>query len=465
MTNLGPPRDRATPNSPTNSAATDDEVQSVLAEDLNDHALDPVPSSRRKSLIQMIIVQIGWNISVSSFLVGGVVGGGTSFGEGLLAILVGNLVLVTVSTLVGLVGYRTGLTSYLASRTVFGRHGAVAVSLLLGILAMGFIGVLMDTWGAAVNVLIPAIPSWAFVLAFAIAITSTAIFGFKGLARFSAIAVPIEIGIALFALVRIGGGEGGFSNVLAYEPLVPIGFAAATGAVIATWITGAALVGDVARFATRPRDVVISCFAGFVLGAGVFETVATISAMQVGNSNFVVVMQGLGLLAPAAVMLVLALWNTADNNLYSASLAFTNASNTVGIRISKPVWTVISILIAVVVAFAGFADQFLVFLQFVGIVAPPFAGVLIAHFWLLVRGSSGETLLRSAPSVRWEALVAWVGAALLAKYTNLLVIDAVEGLVYGLLIYAVLGWLIQNRLGGSRDSKIVTEPVSGGGRA
>ncbi|MER5626793.1 MULTISPECIES: cytosine permease [unclassified Streptosporangium] len=413
-----------------------------IATDLDDHALEPVPAHRRKSLIQMIIVQIGWNISVSSFLVGGVVGGGTTFGEGMAAILVGNLVLVAVSALIGLVGYRTGLSSYLAARVVFGRQGAVVVSLLLGVIAMGFIGVLMDTWSGAVHKLIPAIPPWAFILAFGAAITTTAIFGFKGLAKFSAIAVPIEVAIALLALFKIGGGDGGFAEVAAQQPAVPIGFAVAVGAVISTWVTGAALVGDVTRFASRGRDVIISCFAGFVVGAGVFEIIATVSAMSVGNSNFVLVMQGLGLLAPAAVMLVLALWNTADNNLYSASLAFTNASNTLGLRVGKPTWTIISIVIAILVAFAGLAAQFLVFLNVIAIIAPPFAGVLIAHFWILARHHTGDQLLESAPAVRAEALVAWVVAALLAKYTDVLLTDAIEGLVYGFVCYAVLGWAV-----------------------
>ncbi|MER6175052.1 cytosine permease [Streptosporangium sp. NPDC001681] len=413
-----------------------------IATDLDDHALEPVPAHRRKSLIQMIIVQIGWNISVSSFLVGGVVGGGTTFGEGMAAILVGNLVLVAVSALIGLVGYRTGLSSYLAARVVFGRQGAVVVSLLLGVIAMGFIGVLMDTWSGAVHKLIPAIPPWAFILAFGAAITTTAIFGFKGLAKFSAIAVPIEVAIALLALFKIGGGDGGFAEVAAQQPAVPIGFAVAVGAVISTWVTGAALVGDVTRFASHGRDVIISCFAGFVVGAGVFEIIATVSAMSVGNSNFVLVMQGLGLLAPAAVMLVLALWNTADNNLYSASLAFTNASNTLGLRVGKPTWTIISIVIAILVAFAGLAAQFLVFLNVIAIIAPPFAGVLIAHFWILARHHTGDQLLESAPAVRAEALVAWVVAALLAKYTDVLLTDAIEGLVYGFVCYAVLGWAV-----------------------
>ncbi|WP_326821612.1 purine-cytosine permease family protein [Streptosporangium sp. NBC_01756] len=410
--------------------------------DLDDHALEAVPSNRRQSLTQMIVVQIGWNISVSSFLVGGVVGGGTSFGEGMAAIVVGNLVLVAVAALIGLVGYRTGLSSYLTARVVFGRQGAVLVSLLLGVVAMGFIGVLMDTWSGAVHKLIPAVPPWAFILVFGAAITTTAIFGFKGMAKFSAIAVPIEIAIALVALFKIGASGGGFAEVVTQQPVVPIGFAAAVGAVISTWITGAALVGDVTRFAIRGRDVIISCFAGFIVGAGIFETIATVSAMSVGNSNFVLVMQGLGLLAPAAVMLVLALWNTADNNLYSASLAFTNASNTLKVRIGKPVWTLVSIVIAVLVAFAGLAAQFLVFLNIIALIAPPFAGVIIAHFWILTRGSMHARLLESAPAVRVEALVAWVVAAVLSKYTDLLLTDAIEGLVYGIVCYAVLGWVV-----------------------
>ena len=411
----------------------------TLAESMDDHALVAVPNHRRKSLLQLIVVQIGWNISVSSFLVGGVVGGGTTFAVGLTAILVGNVILVAVSALVGLIGYRTGLTSYLLSRAVFGRVGSVLVSLLLGVLAMGFIGVLMDTWGLAVNGLFPAVPSWAFVLAFAAAITSTAIFGFKGLARYSAIAVPIEIAIALFALFRIGAGEGGFDAVVEHVPAAPIGFSVAMGAVIATWVTGAALTCDITRYAARPRDVLISCFTGFVIGAGIFETIATISAMKVGESNFVLVMQTLGLLAPAAVMLMLALWNTADNNLYSASLAFTNASNMLGLRLAKPVWTLVSIVIAVAVSFAGLADRFLVFLQVIAVVAPPFAAVLITHYWVRRRGARGEQLLEATPLVRWEALAAWVLASLGSRYTDLLFNDAIEGLVYGAVFYLVLG--------------------------
>jgi cytosine permease len=425
---------------------TDDAVPPpTLADTLQDHALEPVPAASRKSLVQLVIVQIGWNISVSSFLVGGVVGGGTTFVEGLLAILLGNVLLVAVAYLIGMVGFRTGLTSYLASRAVFGTRGSIIVTVLLGVVAMGFIGVLADTWGTAVNKLVPAVPGWAFVLAFALAITSTAIFGFKGLQRYSAIAVPIEIAIALLALVAIARTEDGFAGVVAAVPAAGIGFGAAVGAVMSTWITGAALVSDVTRYARSGRHVLIGVLAGFVVGAGTFELIATLSAMSVGNSNFVVVMQSLGLLAPAVVMLVLALWNTADNNLYSASLAFTSASDLLGHRVPKWVWTIVAIVIAVLVALSGAAAQFGAFLGVIGVVAPPFAGVLIAHFWLVARGVSGARLLSEAPAVRWEALGCWLVASLLAWSTGFLLTDAIEGLVAGVVLYGVVGSLLRSR--------------------
>jgi cytosine permease len=423
------------------SAETPPAAGSGVTEIMEDHALHAVPRSSRKPLIQLIVVQVGWNISVSSFLVGGVIGGGTSFGEGMAAIGVGNLVLAIIASLVGLIGFRTGLTSYLASRAVFGRTGSILVSIVLGIVAMGFIGVLMDTWGIAVNALIPAIPSQAFVVAFAAAILTTAIFGFKGLHTFSMIAVPIQVAIALFALVRIGNLDGGFSEVFQSQPAAAIGFSAALSSVVAVWVTGASLVSDVQRYALRARDVVLSCFLSFFIGVGIFEVVATVSAMKVGNSNFVLVMQGLGLLAPAAVLLFLALWNTADNNIYSASLAFTNASNVLGFRVTKPVWTVVAVLIAVGIAFLGVAEQFSSFLGVIGVVVPPFAGVLLAHFWVVVRGVNVEGILRDLPSVRWEALGCWVAGALIARYADFLLADAIEGLVSGFVLYAIVGTL------------------------
>jgi cytosine permease len=411
----------------------------------HDFALEPVPAGRRRGAYALIAVWVGWAISVSSLLVGGAVGAGTTFGVGLTAIIVGNLLLALIGGLVGYVGYRTGMTTYLASRLLFGIRGSVVPSLILGILAMGFIGVLMDSFGTAMNALVPEVPWTVFVLAFALAITLTAIFGFKGLAVLSVVAAPLMVVFGVMSLLRIGGSDGGFSSAVNAVPETPIGFTGALTAVIATWITGAALVSDIGRYAKRPLHIALGALAGYVLGAGSFEATAMTSASAVGNPNFVVVMSQLGLLLPAAVVLALTLWTTTDNNLYSASLAFTNASNTVGRTVDKRIWVLVSVAIAVVTAFGGFAADFGAFLGIIATVTPPFAGIFLAHFYALGNlRETAATQLAAAPAVRWTALVAWAVTSVTMYYTNV-TLKPIVGLLAGGILYAVLALAASRR--------------------
>lgn len=410
---------------------------------LHDYALAAVPEFKRRGPYQMVTVWMGWAISISAFLVGGAIGAGTTFGEGISAIVLGNVVLAIIGGLIGLIGYRTGLTTYLVSRILFGVRGSIVPSIILGVLAMGFIGVLMDAFGGAITALVPVLNWTVVVLLFAVLVTLTALFGFKGLAVLSSVAAPAMFLLAALGLWRIGASEGGFATVFAATPDEPIGFTAAIAAVVAVWITGAALACDIGRYARHSRHIVIGAVFGYVAGAGFFETAATMSAMEVGNANFVDVMSGLGLLLPAAIVLALALWTTTDNNLYSASLAFTNASQTVDRTVPKWVWVLVSVAIAIGTAFLGFAQQFLSWLQIIATVTPPFAGILITHFWVLGGIKRPvEHQLEDLPGVRVEALAAWLLASLFNYYVQFF-IPPITGLVVGGALYAVFSLVMQ----------------------
>jgi cytosine permease len=64
---------------------------------------------------------------------------------------------------------------------------------------------------------------------------------------------------------------------------------------------------------------------------------------------------------------------------------------------------------------------------------------MIAHFWVIAQRVSGHDLVTTAPTVRWEALAAWVLAAVLSKNVAFFVTDAFEGLVLGFVLYAAFG--------------------------
>lgn len=425
----------------------------------DDYSLDTVPKDKRRSLIATATVWIGWGISLSAFMTGGTIGSGSTAGNGILAVFAGNLVLMLIAVFVGLIGYRTGLTTYSIGRIVFGKKGSIISSLLMGILSMGFIGVLLNSFGDALHSLVPEIPSWIAVIVFAILVGAAALFGFKGLSIVGTIASPalwILLIVLFICTIMHGGGLGAIFSI---QPEEPISFSTAMGAAIATWVTGAALVSDVTRYCKKASHVILGAFAGYILGSGLYEAVAVLSSVATGTGDFVQTMTILGLIIPGIIILALALWTTTNSNLYSSALAFTNLSEMVHIKVSKPVWTVISILIAVAVAMLGLASKFVVWLNFIGTVMPPFAGIIIAHFWIIHRDKK-KVFMPSG--FRWTAFVSWILAVVIAKVSNV-TIPAIIGLLSAIVIYAIIGLIFKNKEStkGETFTMAVAEETSG----
>lgn len=408
----------------------------------DDYAVSQVPMDKRRSLIQTSFVWVGWCVSISAFLAGGIIGGGTTAATGLWAVLLGNLFLVLVASLIGLIGFRTGLSTFMISRIIFGKFGSVITSLLLGILAMGFIGVLLRQFGMGITKLIPSIPLWAAILGFTACVTLTAIYGFKGLTAISLIAAPALWILVTLALVLTIKQSGGIGPIFSAQPDAPISFSTAMGAAIATWVTGAALASDVTRYAKKKSHVVIGALCGYVAGAALFEGASILSAIGVGNPDVVGVLQSLGLLIPGLLILGLALWTTTDNNIYSTALAFTSVAQILNIKLGKTTWVLIASAIALVTAISGIVTQFLVWLQLIGTFIPPFLGIVIAHFWILHRGKNEFEV---PENFRLSAFITWLIAIFIAKYSSF-DIPAIVGIVSSVIIYPIIGKIMDKNV-------------------
>ena len=137
-----------------------------------------------------------------------------------------------------------------------------------------------------------------------------------------------------------------------------------------------------------------------------------VTAGMAEDGNLVIVMSKLGLLLPAVIVLALALWTTTDNNIYSSSLAFTNAAHLAGVNIPKWVFCIVSDAIAMGVAFLGLASKFSSWLSFTGSLwssmasislevgksqTSPFTGFSTEHLWMGSPMSSPSPRSRSAP--------------------------------------------------------------------
>jgi len=410
-----------------------------------DYPTEPVPEEERRTWFATLTVWAGWTISITAFLVGGLVGGGLPIQEAVPAIFIGNVVLAIVGSLIGYIGMKTGLSTYMLAQLVFGKYGSIVISLIIGIFAMGFVGVFAGATGNFINGQFSMFPVWLGALAFVIVVVATALYGFLGLEYLSKVAVPGLWILAFLALFAVSGEiSGGLGGVAGIAPATPQSFAFGVTLAISVWITGASITADIGRYAKNKWHVLLGAFGGWILGASLLESVSSIAALGVGEGDLVVVMIDLGLFWPALLVFLAAMWTTADNNLYSFSLAFTSLTDVLGQRdfFSKEVWVVIGGVLVWIGAVAGLYSQFQSFLLTIAVTVPPMAGILISRFYILgyYKKSADEIyndIKRGEKSVSIPAFATWIVASLFAHFVQF-GSPAVNALVLSAALYAVL---------------------------
>ena len=412
---------------------------------VSDYTTSAVPEKAKKSFVNNAAVWFGFTVSISAFLTGGTLGGGMAAGKGIAAVLIGNGVLILIASLLGIIGQRTGLTTASLGRIVFGKKGSIISSFVLGVLGMCLIGVLMNSFGSSIAALLPGFPAIVAILLFAVCITSSSIFGYKGLTIISYIAVPSLLVLLVIGLAATGKLAGGLGQVFDIVPAGEMTLAAGISSVIATWANGACLSADISRYSRKPSHVIGGSIFGFLVGTSVFEGCAVLMSVATGGTDFTSIFKALGLLVPGLIILLLALWTTTDNNVYSSSLAFTNLSDLVGIKIPKWGWTIICVAIAVLASTFGFAKNFGTWLGYLGAFTTPFAGILIAHFWVM--NSPKANSYRMPAGFRLSAFIAWVCGFIIcrivvANQAAIPLPSSVCGMIAGFVLYIVLSKLM-----------------------
>ncbi|KYK31215.1 MAG: cytosine permease [Theionarchaea archaeon] len=417
--------------------------ESTSKEALRDYALEPVPLEKRRSLFGTFTVWAGWVMSITAFLVGGLVGGGLPLSKAIPAIVLGNFVLACVGTLMGYLGYKTGISTYLISRLVFGKRGSLIISAYIGFLAMGFVGVFAGATGTFIQGYYKAAPLALGAFVFTVMVVSTALYGFKGLEYLSKIAVPLMWLLAILGLWKVSQTvPGGLGAVAAVVPEKSVTFWFGMTLAISTWITGASMTADVGRYAKKSWHVAAGAFGGWLCGAAFLECISAVTALAIGQGDVVLVMIELGLFWPAIIIFFAAMWTSGDNNLYSFSLAFSNFAHIFKKEdtFTKPRLVFIGGVIVFIGAVLGLYAQFRSFLLTIAITVPPIAGVFISKLYLTGRYKSTEELtkqLEKAPSMDYIAFAAWIVGAAVAYFYKA-GSPALNGLVVSVVVYYIL---------------------------
>jgi cytosine permease len=146
----------------TSAASTGAHIESGLCEE---YEHEPVPAAARKSLFSVSAVWVGFPMIMTSAVFSGIIIYNLGFVTGIIAILVGDAVLmVYVGTLSNIAG-RSGKNFALTAADTFGSKGFRIVSAFLSTLVIGWFAFQTGMVGSTLNVSMGWSAAWITLLA------------------------------------------------------------------------------------------------------------------------------------------------------------------------------------------------------------------------------------------------------------------------------------------------------------
>jgi len=422
-----------------------------MSDFLDDYATTRVPEDRTIGGVRIGMINGALCFALPGLVAGVQIGGSLGLERGIKVFLIGGLFLSVVGTIVGIVGVRNRVSSYILTQFVFGRAGAVILNLAIVVALLGWYGVNMDLLGATVQQICEQLfafapPAWAVEVFAGMIMTVTAIFGFSLLNRAASYAVPFLFLLTLYIGIKsLAAFNGDMQLVVAGSPSMTDG--EAVTAVAGGFIVSAVLMSDFSRFARTDADAATAAFLPF-LGLSSFAYVgAALAAIVFQQSDILLVMLAMGLGVWALALIFVSTWITNVVNLYSCSLSLSAVFK------KQKHWhlTVVAGILGTGAALMNILDAYTSFLFGLSIIFAPIGGIFIVEFYVLrnMRPHDLESEL-DAP-FRPAAAFAWaVGTAVALLSTSSVVtltgFEVADALLSAGFAYFVLAWFTSANL-------------------
>jgi cytosine permease len=235
--------------------------QSALGEE---YEREPVPLSARKSLFSVSAVWVGFPMIMTSAVFSGIVIYNLGFVTGMLAIIVGDAVLMGyVGTLSYLAG-RSGKNFALTAADTFGTKGFRVVSAFLSTLVIGWFAFQTGMVGSTLNVSMGWNAALITLLAGALFVALTFV-GIRAISWIGVVASALFVPLGIVAVV-MAAGAGGLGSAWSYPGGAGAGafsFGVAVTMVIACFADSGTMTADFTRWARDGKQGALAAFAAF----------------------------------------------------------------------------------------------------------------------------------------------------------------------------------------------------------
>lgn len=381
------------------------EAKVVLEEEYEHSA---VPQMARKSLLSVSLVWIGFPMIITATVTGAAIVTALGFWQGMLAILLGNLILFGYVGTLGVLSTKKGYNFSLQSAITFGRNGSRIVSGLLSTLVIGWFAVQTGLTGSNMS---DAFGTNFYIITLIAGVLYIAVtlLGVKALTYIGALSAPFFFILGCWAVTE-AVSTSGWSSIASFSGNNSLTLGIAVTMVVALFIDSGSMTGDFNRWSKNSKESLLATFTAFPVAnmiAMIFGGLIAASASQ--NSDFFLYIASKGgfISILAIVLLFLNLGSVCSHCLYNGAVGW---SSLLGKKM-RPVAIVLGIL-GTILAISGAWNHFITWLNLLGIIVPPIGAVIIAdQFFLRKHADISE-------SIRFKAFAAWGIGALAGLLTE-----------------------------------------------
>lgn len=402
-------------------------------------------ASESKGFWSIFFVFSGYVLSVTAFVLGGNAGSQLGFTKGVLALLIGNMLLACYAGTLGYIGKQSSCSSTDLFKPVYGIKGQVLTASVVSLFSLVFVSVYSALVGSMAASLFPGLSPFVGLVVYLVILLYINLKGFKGLSAFSKIGVPMIAAFVLYGLFVVEQ-KVGFSNVISAEPTAPVPFFDAVSIIAASWMTGATFSSDITRFVKQKNHVFLVPIGAFIC-VTFLEAVALACALGTGQSDLIVILSDLGMSAVAFILYILLTITSGQAVVFIAAQALENITKVVRGQVGKESdgkftathfimpSCVFAGAIGVFMIVNGFTSSFLGMLGIIGTAIPPVGGTLVGHF-LVVEREFVKTF-ENMPSYRPAGFVAWIIGIACSTYITF-GIKPLNGFIAAAIVYIVL---------------------------
>lgn len=440
---------------------------------MDDHALEQVPESERKSWVQLSNNAMGIVSTLLIMLFGALTTFTAGLGYGLLAGIICLIIGTTFGTLLGNIARKEGLSSTVLTRKYgFGVKGSVVSSLvfcfmILGMLALEnallYHGVLFF-FGLEPSIFNAILIYGLFTVCWVV----LSLFGIKLVYRIASIATIGFLGVLLYIIIDatvLNGNSVGEILSFGSQFSSSTGIFEFIGAVnILIGATGAMTLvnADTSRYARTKKDVLMINIFGnlmqnivMLLAGGIVAYVGIEHVIQyyVANNgmtadqaraiafndmaSFFIILGGV----VGFILMFLANGKAQVLNTYSGSLALTNLFSAIGWKGNRAIFVVLTNFVALIMIYGDILGLVESWLDALGVLTTCMATIVIVDYYFVKRKMPSESNLIKLESVNLAGILTLIlssSAALYLSTAKIFPIPFVASTILSLIIYPVL---------------------------